>query len=203
MSDGSKFESLLDREFRWPRKGDRPFIQSASRQHNALIEPSAHGRLVMMMAGYKRAADLLVECGEADRFDRDALVYPIIFNYRQFIELSLKHLIATYGPAVGIKAIWNKHDLSELWKAFTKLLDGYGCQDVEETDPVVAEIIAEFSKVDPASFSYRYPVDTKGNPIPITHEELDLKALADVMHALEGYFTGCDGYFDSLQGAES
>lgn len=203
MSDGSKFKSLLDREFRWPRKGDRPFIQSASRQHNALIEPYTHSRLVMMMTGYKKAADLMVERGEADQFDRDALVYPIIFNYRQFIELSLKYLIATYGSTVGVEAIWNKHDLDVLWKTFTKLLDGYGCKDVEETDPVVAEIIAEFAKVDPASFSYRYPVDTKGNPIPITHEELDLRALADVMQALEGYFTGCDGYFDSLQSAES
>lgn len=82
-----------------------------------------------------------------------------------------------------------------------EVLEGYGHEDAEETDPVVAEIVAEFAKVDPGSFSYRYPVDTKGNPIPIAHDELDLPVLADVMEALEGYFTGCDGYLDHLQGA--
>ncbi len=201
MSDKPKFDDLLSREFRWPRQGDRPFIQSKNWQDNAHIEPHVHGRLVMMMTGYKKAADLMVECASGDRFDRAALVYPIIFNYRQFIELSLEYLIATYGHTVGVKATWNKHDLEDLWEAFTAVLEGYGCHRVEETDPVVAEIVAEFAKVDPASFSYRYPVDTKGKPIPIAHEELDLMVLADVMLALDGYFSGCDGYFDNLQGA--
>lgn len=199
MNDGPKFEELLDREFRWPQHGDRPFIQSARWQENASIAADHHGRLVMMMAGYKKGADLMVKRASADRADRDALVYPIIFNYRQFIELSLKYLIAMYGPTVGIKAAWKSHDLGELWKTFTAVLDGYGHNDAAETDATVAEIIAEFAKVDPGSFSYRYPVDTKGNAIPITHEELDLATLADVMNALDGYFSGCDGYLDHLQ----
>ena len=134
-------------------------------------------------------------------FDRDALVYPIIFNYRQFIELELKYLIATYGLTVGVEANWKSHKLEDLWKAFTDVLDRYGSEDPQGTDPVVARIVAEFAKVDPRSFSYRYPVDTQGNPIPIAHEELDLAVLADVMKALEGYFSGCDGYLDHLQSA--
>jgi hypothetical protein len=37
---------------------------------------------------------------------------------------------------------------------------GYGIYDPGGTNPVVAEIVAEFANVDPASFSYSYPVDT-------------------------------------------
>jgi len=80
----------------------------------------------MMMAGYKKAADLMVERAARSQPDRDALVYPIIFSYRQFIELSLKYLTTTYGHTVGIDAIWNSHDLGMLWKTFMKILTGYG-----------------------------------------------------------------------------
>jgi len=201
MSDEPKFEELFNRDFRWPRQGDRPFIQSMNWQDNAYIESQVRGRFVMMMTGYKKAADLMVEHAGTDQFDRSALVYPIIFNYRQFIELSLKYLIATYGHTVDVKAIWNTHDLGRLWNTFTAVLKGYGCDDVGKIDPVVADIVAEFALVDPASFSYRYPVDTKGNPISIAHEKVDLTVLADVMQAIDGYFTGCDGYLDNLQNA--
>jgi len=201
MSDGGKFEDILNQEFRWPRKGDRPFTQSANWQDNAYIETHTHARMVMMMTGYKKGADLMVETAKADRRERDILVYPIIFNYRQFIELSLKYLIATYGGAVGVEANWKSHDLAKLWPAFIAMLEGYGHDDPEAVEHVVAEIVAEFSKVDPGSFSYRYPVDTKGRPIPIAHHELDLDTLADVMEAVEGYFDGCDGYLDNLRSA--
>lgn len=201
MGGESKLEKMLEGEFRWPRRGDQPFTRSGRPLDNACIAPHAHDRLVMMVTGYKLAADVMVERAATDRFDRDALVYPIIFNYRQFIELSLKYLIATYGPTVGVEANWNSHDLADLWKEFAKVLDGYGTDDPDGTDSVVAGMVAEFAKVDPLSFSYRYPVDKKGKPIPVEREELDLAALADAMQALDGYFTGCDGYLDNLQGA--
>jgi hypothetical protein len=153
----------------------------------------------MMMAGYKLAADLMVERAKTDSFDRDALVYPVLFNYRQFIELSLKYIIATYGHTVGINANWKSHDLGKLWTTFSEVLEGYSIEDPTGANLAVADVVAQFAKVDPASFSYRYPVDRTGSPIPITHDQLDLTILADVMRALDVYFTGCDGYLDDLQ----
>lgn len=201
--DSSKpdFEALLRTDFRWPMAGDAPFTQSEHWEKNAYIDPYGHGRLVMMMTGYKMAADLMVARVSDDRHDGDALVFPAIFNYRQFIELSLKYLIATYGYTVGVEAEWNTHDLSTLWSSFVRVLQGYGHEDSEGTDMVVGNIIAEFAKVDPRSFSFRYPVDTKGNLVPLPHQEVNLHRLADVMDGLEGYFSGCDGYLDDLQKA--
>lgn len=157
--------------------------------------------MVMMMTGYKKAADVMVEAAAADRIDRDSLVYPIIFNYRQFLELSLKYLISTYGHTVGLQPMWKPHDLGALWKSFASMLKLYGQDGSEEADGIVAEVVADLSKMDPGSFSYRYPVDIKGKPIPIAHDELNLTVLADVMQAVEGYLTGCDGYLDHLQSA--
>ncbi len=195
------FEEILNRPFRWPKAGDTLFTSSARWDGNAHLEQHGHGRLVMMMSGYKRGADLMVRHAADNRSDQDALVFPIIFNYRQYIELSLKYLIAGYGRTVGVEAIWNTHSLTTLWTAFLEVLNGYGGQDEDGGTTVVGGIVAEFAKVDPNSFSYRYPVDTKGQPIELAHDRLDLTALADVMNAVDGYFSGCDGYLDHLQSA--
>ncbi len=109
-------------------------------------------------------------------------------------------MIATYGATVGIDPVWRTHDLSKLWAIFTKLLDRYGSSDPDVADPIVAEIIAEFAKIDPKSDAYRYPVDIHGNPIPITYADLYLPTLADVMNGVAGYFSGADGYLHDLQG---
>jgi hypothetical protein len=89
------FEAILHRPLRWPKAGDQLFKPSGEWDGNAHIANHPTTRLVLMLGGYKRAADLLVQHATADRADRDTLVFPIIFNYRQFLELSLKYLIAT------------------------------------------------------------------------------------------------------------
>ncbi|MEQ9412167.1 MAG: hypothetical protein RIK87_30955 [Fuerstiella sp.] len=188
-------------DFRWPRKGDTLFTQAENSYENAEIAGRSHSRLVMMFTGYKLGGDLMVQHSNQGNCERAALVYPIVFNYRHFIELALKYIIATYGGTVGIKPNWNTHDLETLWCTFRRVLIGYGHEDPDGTDQVISKTITEFSKVDERSFSFRYPVDRQGRKIPLGHEELDLNSLADVMKGLEGYFIGTDGYLDNLQNA--
>lgn len=201
MAKSNTFEDLLNVEFRWPRKGDLAFRASNDWDKNASVEERASTRLVLMTDGYKRGADMMVERAKNSNYERACLVYPIIFNYRHFLELSLKYLLAVFGPTVGVERNWKSHDLATLWASYRMMLTGYGDHDPDETIPVVEKIVAEFAKIDPGSYSYRYPVDTKGNPIPTTVAELDLDGLKDVMDGVEGYFTGCDGYLDSLRSA--
>jgi hypothetical protein len=195
------FTAILTRDFPWPKPGDRAFVRANHWEDNAYLERHSHSRTVMMMTGYKKGADLMAARAQEDQADRYALVYPIVFNYRQFLELWLKYLIATYGRTVGVAATWKSHSLSELWNRFIEVLDGYGAREPNGTDELVAATVTEFDKVDPGSFSFRYPVDTKGRGISLLHKELDLAALARVMDGVEGYFTGCDGYLDNLQSA--
>ncbi|CAN5391415.1 hypothetical protein BH09PSE1_BH09PSE1_02200 [soil metagenome] len=51
MLDESSLEALLQRDFRWPRPGDTPFVQAEQWQDNAYIDGHGHGRLTMMMSG--------------------------------------------------------------------------------------------------------------------------------------------------------
>lgn len=203
MAKRKALEERLDSPFRWPQRGDTPFVAADDPYDNANIPDGKLDRLVLMMEGYKKAADLMVDATTNDIYARATLVFPIIFNYRQFIELELKYHLAMYGPAVAIDPNWDTHDLARLWEWFLDMLEGYGTPDPDEADPVVGEIILEFAKIDPNSYSYRYPVDRKGNPLPVAYRDLYLPALADVMNAIAGYFAGCDGYLSELPDAAS
>ena len=196
------FEELIHSDFRWPRNGDAPFTASEDNNKNAALAQDNHTRFVLMIDGYKKASDLMVEQSITARSDRDYLVFPILFNYRQYIELSLKFMLNTYGASVNIAPNWRTHDLSFLWSEFATLLERYGSPDPDDADDVIESIVAQFSKIDPRSFSHRYPVDTNGHQIPLAHEFLDLKALYDVMQGVDNYFNGCDGYLDGLESAK-
>jgi len=195
------FAEALKTEIRWPKKGDKPFTPAAEPLDNALIADNEHTRLVLMTDGYKQAADLMVKHATENPSTRDFLVFPILFNYRHFLELSLKYHLATFGRTVDIMPNWASHDLEELFFSFWELLERFGTSDPDEADPIVGEVILEFAKIDPGSYSNRYPVDRKGNPIPIGQSALDLENLADVIKAVDAYFTGTDGYLDHLVGA--
>jgi len=203
MSKRHTFEEILNTDFRWPTEGDKAFVAADDPFDNANIAEDGFTRLVLMTDGYKQAGDLMVEKAANDRAERDVLVFPIIFNYRQFLELSLKYQLAIYGPRVGVEPNWNTHDLATLWGEFLEMLERYGTSDPDKADPVVGAIILEFAKIDPGSYSYRYPVDRNGNPVPAAISDLHLPNLADVMKAVEGYFTGCDGYLDNLLSASA
>lgn len=194
MAKYTVFEEILESELRWPKPGDAPFVVADDPLENANVAEDQFTRLVLMMEGYKKAADLMVAQANGDEPERHYLVCPIIFNYRQYIELHLKCLIATYGHTVDVKANWRDHDLITLWKSFQTILERYGTADPDSADPVVQTIVAEFAKIDPNSYSYRYPVDRSGNALPLAYKDLHLPTLADVMNGVAGYFTGCDGY---------
>ena len=200
MSKRHRFEEILETEFRWPHTGDLPFKPAAAELGNAVVSEDVAIRFVAMIEGYKLGADCMVERAGDNSIDRDQLVYPVIFNYRQFIELSLKRQLMVFGDGVGIEPNWKTHDLVPLWSAFADMLDRYGTTDPDYADGIVAQVVAEFSKIDPNSFSYRYPVDTKGNALPVTLDALDLAQLMDVMNGVAGFFTGCDAYLSDLRG---
>lgn len=199
MAESGLFSKLLSKELRWPRASDRPFVKSDDFDANASVAGDGFTRHVLMIDGYKKAADILVDAADADWRDRDLLVFPIIFNYRQFFELSLKYQLASFGLDVGVNPNWKTHDLPKLWTEFTRMLKAYQIEDPEKADVAVGEIVSKFANLDPGSFSYRYPVNRDGHLLPIAHQTLHLRHLANVMEKVAGYFRGCDGYLSSLR----
>ncbi|WP_027834862.1 hypothetical protein [Maritalea myrionectae] len=198
MSKRLNFEEALQAEFRWPQSDDLPFAVDKTQEHNAQILGGVDLRLLAMVEGYKLGADHMVEKALDDENERNMLVYPIIFNYRQFLELNLKAQIYSFGHYVGVQANWKTHNLEHLWLLFKEMLEGFGTEDPDQADGVVSNIVAEFSKIDPQSYSHRYPVDRNGDALPISRDELSLSQLRDVMEAVENYFSGCEGFLSNL-----
>ncbi len=195
------FEDILSIRFRWPQHGDKPFVVAGNLLDNAVVANNTFARLVLMIDGYKKAGDIMVAASEEDWRERDILVFPIIFNYRQFLELSLKYQLAIYGPTVGISPNWKLHDLVALWNEFLQMLKSYDEGYPKAAERVVEKIVLEFAKADAGSFSFRYPVDPKGTKIEIAFSATDLSNLADVMNAIDSYFSGCDRFLSRLEGA--
>jgi hypothetical protein len=196
------FSDILNKKFRWPIPGDRLFDNSAVQRDDAQLVSDAFARMVIMAGGYKEGADILVQSAIERGSQRDFFVYPIVFCYRQYLELTLKWMIWTYGPAVGVDANCKAHDLKLLWREFEKVRSRSGADEGDEgANDAVAECVREFSEIDDGSFNFRYSMKQDGTPIVLTRDRIDLVRLRDVMDGIDGYFKGCDGFLDHLQGA--
>ena len=190
-------------EIHWPKLGDKLIKPAEHWSGDTAVATDSRTRFVLMVDGYRKAADCVVENALANQYDRNFLVYPIIFNYRHFLELSLKYIISTYGQSAGIGPLWKTHNLENLRQAFRETLRGFGVDLKTDEHKAVNRIIVEYAKVDPGSFAFRYPINTSGDPIELDFEHVDLANLKSVMAGLATYFDGCDGYLDSLISAGS
>lgn len=200
MAKRLTFEELIGKDFRWPQPGDDPFDVDEVGNH-AELASNDFTRFVLMFEGYRKSADALVDQALDDWREAAYLIYPILFLYRHALELNLKYIINVYGHHVGVAPIWNSHDFNVLWPRFLEVLEGFGTDDPDRADQIVGGVVAQFGNVDPGSFSHRYPCDRFGNPIPLAQDRMNLETLKDVMDGVFGYFTGTDGYLDSLASA--
>ena len=135
-------------------------------QANARINFSCN-RFDLYATGYKDAGDRLVELVLAELKGRDTLIYPIVFLYRQYIELRLKEIIKQGQVLLEKPEKTEKtHNLETLWTAAKKIIDQVFEHETDSSDSLkyAEHVINEFSKIDRRSYSFRYPIDTKGQP---------------------------------------
>jgi hypothetical protein len=184
---------------RWPKSGDRLFAPAPDGLPEAKTHSDGFTRFVFMIDGYKRAADILVDEANSDKLAVGELVYPIVFCYRQFIELSLKWQIVTYGSICGIPKPKRNHDLKLLFETFEKICKNYDAAD-DVALAAVGECILEFQDMDPQSFTFRYSTDNNGRTYLMSPDRIDLERLKDVMGGIQNFFRGCDGFFNDAQG---
>ena len=148
---------------------------------------------MLYIDGYRKAADALAHKVVESASDQDILVYPIAFLYRQYIELQLKHIIRESRILLSegngfpehhkIKALWDV--ANGLMKKIIKEVDNSAQEYITKSDiDEIGRIVNEFVKVDPESFSFRYPKDKQGNDNleGITH--INLRNLHDQMDIL-------------------
>jgi len=199
MDDATDIQSLLDPQFRWPRKGDRLLKKSVSWDSGADFDADAFSRHVHIWSGYMRAgAALVAEC-ERSPHDRHFLVYPILFNYRHGLELAIKWIIDVYGryASVYLEPDDRNHDLWSLWLQCKKVILEVGGDDVTGSVKAVEQIVKDFHDCDKGAMSFRYSRHKDGRAIDLPAISIDIENIRDVMEAVDNFFGGADGQLDA------
>jgi hypothetical protein len=169
---------------RWPRRGDRIF----SPGRDAWPANSIGERNYRLSEGYKLAGDVLVQNFLGEPRDHNNLMYPILFCYRHYVEISLKEIIEKHGPWVNVVLSERNHKLPELWKLFLQIATAFDNDPSDEAAAAVSVCIDEFSKYDPMSFAFRYPTYKEtGALIPLEFGTIDLVSLHDVMNGIANF----------------
>lgn len=122
--------------------------------------------------GYKSAArELTINYANRPVNEKDTLVFPIVFLYRQYIELTLKDLIRELDNKLGYTRTDNilaQHKLLPLWDAAIKQYNSFiKIKNISliftSTSNKERLIVNQFNQIDEDSFSFRYASDKKGN----------------------------------------
>ena len=193
-------ESNPDLPEHWPRSGDQFFVQT-SWGLDANLSTFRGERLYRMKKGFMTSADMLVSQSEENTHERSNLVWPIVFCYRQYIELALKDMIAAHGSEVvpQINPNWVGHALLPLWKSYKKLIEATLVEtNIDELSEIAAvEVhIKVFDQIDVGSYTFRYPTDTKGNQIDIPMNSIDLCHLRNLMEGIYLYLDATESVLD-------
>jgi hypothetical protein len=155
--------------------------------------------------GYKLAANASVERALKTVGEWDLLVYPACFLYRHYLELRLKQIIRRGGFVVDEPAdVHPKHRLLPLWERAKRIMTKIWPDDDEHLAKIDG-VIREFDGIDPFSYAFRYPVDTKGQEHLADLRALNLRNVAlrvnEIAPTLDGAGLGIEEYRDAKASA--
>jgi hypothetical protein len=148
--------------------------------------------------GYKAAADKLVEQIEGNPLE-DRLICPVLFMYRHFIELKLKHLIFALDQLSDTQISAReliKHPLYPFWSYVRKHMDCIGGEGQNaELFNLLEARIRELDQLDPDGYHFRYPLNTRFEEMAIP-ESLGMKNLKETMNKIYNAFALIEGGID-------
>src|SRR6266699_912557 len=141
------------------------------------------------------AADRLIQLVSNEPHNADFLVFPIVFLYRQYLELRLKQLILDGSRLIGISADFPKtHRIDLLWENCKPVLHKIKLDNDDEVAWKVAEAIGtieacilEFGHIDPTSMAFRYPVDKELVPFLHDLDTIDIHHFGESMGNVASY----------------
>lgn len=128
----------------------------------------------------------------------DYYVYPIMFNYRQYIELALKDLLiksqVCFNKSIKVNTT---HDIETILTLLCEIIDE---QDKSFLLPEeIRHFILKYYNQDKKNDRYRYPYDTKGNLTnSYDHHFINLEVIYNSMELVHEYLYGIQLIFDDM-----
>ena len=183
---------MVDDEFPWPKRGDQVFRDDEDWWHNACLDWfSDTDKWTIYANGYKNAGDLLVEYIKEKQVTQNSLAYPIVFLYRQYIELQMKAIIRDGNQLLDIPIEFPKdHWIDKLWKQCRKIIEEVWPEAPSVDLEAVEECVLQFSEIDYGSAAFRYPTDKSGNPSLPDLSVINLRNLSEVITRMGSLLDG-------------
>lgn len=140
--------------------------------------------------GYRMAGEsLFMKLKECESICKIFLTYPMIFCYRQFIELRLKELIFSG------KRLNDQPGTFPITHSIIDLFSHYISYILPNVDPTydkklithIEVLMNELNSIDKGSMSFRYPLSKTLSPL-ITLPNMDINNFRTVMDRLSNFF---------------
>jgi hypothetical protein len=159
--------------------------------------------------GFHEACKALVRAARGSPA-RDALIYPILFQFRHFAELGLKDLILHADQAGRSldRMGWALHPLPEsignrlqrthnLGQLLTWLRERMAALSDEDLDPVGCAAVLELDRMDQNGEAFRYQLTKDGRLQLPEPQTIDLDRLEEQVDSVLGLIFGVDGWLDA------
>lgn len=136
-------------------------------EYNACVGNNGFVDLGTYSYGYKEAVEILIQKTLAHQTTLDAIVYPIIYCARHYVELSLKMFIESISKinfvydAHFIFPDIKNHSISFLWSEIKRI----STIDERYEMAIIAldEYVNDYPDIDDSAETFRYPVDHEGH----------------------------------------
>ena len=167
-----------------------------------------------IIEGYREATNLLLEkivqSNDNDWLKIDSLIFPLLFNFRHYLEVILKDTLRYYRlykreVFSNETGFVKEHSLTKLWSELKPYLEkNYEHVDTIQTDlQAVENLLAEFDSVDKASFSFRYSFQSSKNAngeiaYSVPAMTIDLINLKSTIRKMQNYFEGVNWHIAVL-----
>lgn len=190
---------------------------SKEQNHNATIG-GKHASRNVYVHSYFQAATILANIALKNNpneawiypaLSKDPLFYPILFNYRHYIELHLKSLIIDteqlytgmedLGYTKGeLKLCISKHldSTHSIERLFNSLAERLRLVSEDEISQSVRKTIMQLHCVDPDGQGFRYHERTGRNPSFPYVQHYDLQNIRDSMNEVHDQLTGVEIFLD-------
>ena len=144
----------------------------------------------------------------------DTLIFPLFYNYRHFIELSLKHLIKHIKKLTGEKKTkeelntLSRHDIFSLYILFENLFNNLpqtteakkhnDFSKIKTYFPTLSRITKDFTRFDKSSTHTRYLYDNNDNVFYDKQERINIRELANNMQKVKENFFHIEWFLSIL-----
>ncbi|NQU22085.1 MAG: hypothetical protein HQ567_12435 [Candidatus Nealsonbacteria bacterium] len=173
----------------WPQENEQLFKIGGDIDDHAKVTPY-WASLAEYGENYKNAADAIITAAVNREMYIDSAVYPAVFLYRHYLELTLKDIIFRSRRLENKGNGFPKtHKLSILWQEAKQLLkQHYDSESPKELD-YLDGCFKELDEHDPDSMAFRYPFDKKGNKHLMNLPQINVRHLMDTMDRIANFLS--------------